>query len=183
MNAWDTSEAAIDGKSGSLMVNGCSFAKSGKHIQIASGFKGFTANGNTFAGSPSLTVASGVPAAIDHAAADFTKTGDSNVHNFRAEPKAGTSKVFDVTAYGAKADGESDDTAAIQKAIDAAASAGGGIVYFPAGQYCVRGALDVKDKVELRGVNARPAPFPDGGLHSRTVYGPRERLTARPPSL
>ena len=172
VNAWDTSEAAIDGKSGSLMVNGCSFAKSGKHIQIASGFKGFTANGNTFAGSPSLTVASGVPAAIDHAAADFTKTGDSNVHNFRAEPKAGTSKVFDVTAYGAKADGESDDTAAIQKAIDAAESAGGGIVYFPAGQYCVRGALDVKDKVELRGVNA-------GQHHSRTAASILELYTGR----
>ncbi|EHI55951.1 hypothetical protein HMPREF9333_00994 [Johnsonella ignava ATCC 51276] len=40
-------------------------------------------------------------------------------------------------AYGAAADGVSDDTAAIQKAIDAASAAGGGIVDIPAGNYMI----------------------------------------------
>lgn len=50
---------------------------------------------------------------------------------------------FDVTdaAYGATGDGSTDDTAAIQAAIDAAEAAGGGVVYFPAGVYIVGGAL------------------------------------------
>jgi uncharacterized repeat protein (TIGR02543 family) len=49
------------------------------------------------------------------------------------------SPVFDVTdpAYGADPTGTSDSTAAIQAAIDAAASAGGGVVYLPAGTYRV----------------------------------------------
>jgi polygalacturonase len=43
--------------------------------------------------------------------------------------------VFDVRAYGAKGDGRALDTAAIQRAIDAAGAAGGGRVEFPAGTY------------------------------------------------
>lgn len=48
---------------------------------------------------------------------------------------------FDVTDYGATGDGVTDDTAEIQAAIDAAEAAGGGVVYFPAGQYVVGGTL------------------------------------------
>jgi hypothetical protein len=43
--------------------------------------------------------------------------------------------VFDVKAYGATGDGTTDDTAAIQSAVDAAHTAGGGTVWFPAGTY------------------------------------------------
>ncbi len=37
--------------------------------------------------------------------------------------------------FGAKGDGKALDNAAIDKAIDAAAAAGGGTVLFPAGSY------------------------------------------------
>ncbi len=46
-----------------------------------------------------------------------------------------TARVFDVTAFGAKGDGKSLDTASVNKAIEAAASAGGGRVILPAGNY------------------------------------------------
>ncbi|MES3023658.1 MAG: glycosyl hydrolase family 28-related protein [Pseudomonadota bacterium] len=42
---------------------------------------------------------------------------------------------FDVRSHGAKGDGRSLDTDAINRAIGAAAAAGGGTVVFPAGQY------------------------------------------------
>ena len=42
---------------------------------------------------------------------------------------------YDVRTYGAKGDGITLDTKAINDAIDAAAGAGGGTVYFPAGTY------------------------------------------------
>lgn len=43
--------------------------------------------------------------------------------------------VYNVKKYGAKGDGKNIDTKAIDKAIDAANAAGGGTVYFPAGDY------------------------------------------------
>ena len=43
--------------------------------------------------------------------------------------------VYDVRTFGAKGDGKVLDTPAINKAIEAAASAGGGTVRFPAGTY------------------------------------------------
>lgn len=48
---------------------------------------------------------------------------------------------LNVKDYGAEGDGTTDDTDAIQDAIDAAAAAGGGVVYFPAGVYIVGGSL------------------------------------------
>jgi polygalacturonase len=43
--------------------------------------------------------------------------------------------VYDVTAFGAKGDGKTIDSPAINRAIDAAAAGGGGTVYFRAGNY------------------------------------------------
>jgi len=43
--------------------------------------------------------------------------------------------IFDVRTYGATGDGKTLDTAAINRAIDEATAAGGGVVVFPAGSY------------------------------------------------
>lgn len=48
------------------------------------------------------------------------------------------SATFDVTKYGAVGDGETMSTAAIQKTIDAASAAGGGIVLIPEGEFLTR---------------------------------------------
>lgn len=58
-------------------------------------------------------------------------------------------KTFAVTAYGAKADGKTPATDAIQRAIDAAHAVGGGVVTFESGTY-LTGALFVKSHVHLR---------------------------------
>jgi hypothetical protein len=49
--------------------------------------------------------------------------------------------IFNVENYGAVHDGTTDDTDAIQAAINAAFSAGGGQVYFPKGVYIIGGPL------------------------------------------
>jgi hypothetical protein len=58
----------------------------------------------------------------------------------------------DVRDFGAKGDGKTDDTAAFQKALDAAAKAGGGVVYAPRGNYLFAGHLNVPSAVTLKGV-------------------------------
>jgi hypothetical protein len=54
-----------------------------------------------------------------------------------------------VADFGAKGDGTTLNTVSLQKAIEAAAAAGGGVVTFPKGSY-LSGALFVKSGVELR---------------------------------
>lgn len=48
-----------------------------------------------------------------------------------ATPPAPHATVYDVRDYGAKGDGSANDTPAVDKAITAAGSAGGGTVRFP----------------------------------------------------
>jgi hypothetical protein len=59
---------------------------------------------------------------------------------------------FNVADFGAAGDGQTDDTAAFQKALDAAAKAGGGVVYAPRGNYFFAGSLNVPNAVTLAGV-------------------------------
>jgi polygalacturonase len=56
--------------------------------------------------------------------------------------------TFDVTKYGAKGDGSTDNTNAFKAAIDACNAAGGGHVIVPSGTY-VTGAVYLKSNVDL----------------------------------
>lgn len=56
--------------------------------------------------------------------------------------------VFNVRDYGVLGDGETLDTPAIQKAIDACATAGGGRVVMPPGKY-LSGTVHLKSNVTL----------------------------------
>jgi polygalacturonase len=64
-------------------------------------------------------------------------------------------KHFPITSYGAVADGKTNNTTAIQKAIDEASRTGGGKVTIPAGDF-LTGVLYLKSNVELNlSTNAR----------------------------
>ena len=58
------------------------------------------------------------------------------------------SAFFNVKDYGAKGDGVSLDSKAINKAIDAAAGAGGGTVYLPAGNY-LSGSVHLQSNISI----------------------------------
>jgi hypothetical protein len=67
---------------------------------------------------------------------------------------------YNVVHYGATGDGTTDDTAAIQSAIDSALAAGGGIVFFPAGGTYIVSQLNVSEGLIIEGYGAtvkRPA--------------------------
>src|SRR5205823_3366526 len=65
-----------------------------------------------------------------------------------AATAAAPASPFDVRSFGATGDGKSLDTAAINRAIDAAAAAGGGTVLFPAGTY-LSTSIHLKSNVGL----------------------------------
>jgi hypothetical protein len=60
--------------------------------------------------------------------------------------------AHNVRDYGAQGDGKTDDTAAFQKALDAAGGAGGGTVHAPRGNYLFKGHLNVPNAVTLEGI-------------------------------
>ena len=56
--------------------------------------------------------------------------------------------TYNIKEYGAKGNGKTSNTTAINKAIKACSEAGGGIVLVPAGKY-VSGTIEMLDNVEL----------------------------------
>lgn len=95
---------------------------------------------------------------------DFLKRAGASVAGCMIARAAGEG-AFDVKAFGAKGDGAAEDTPAINKAIDAAAAAGGGTVVFPAGNYLCY-SIHLKSNVELHlenGATIIAADTPEGG--------------------
>jgi polygalacturonase len=73
--------------------------------------------------------------------------------------------VFDVHQYGATGDGKTLDTDAVNRAIDAAATAGGGVVLFPPGTYLCF-SIHLKSNVHLhleQGATIQAAESPKPG--------------------
>lgn len=61
--------------------------------------------------------------------------GQKRMSQPAAASGASCQSVYNVRDFGAKGDGRSDDTKAIQSALDHAIDHGGGTVYFPNGRY------------------------------------------------
>ena len=93
-----------------------------------------------------LLAAVAAAAALGDTVEEREKRTDEIAQWLPAEPKA--DGAFDVRDFDAKGEGETKDTAAIQRAIDAASAAGGGEVLLPKGIYLC-GSVFLKNGVDF----------------------------------
>ena len=70
--------------------------------------------------------------------------------------KISYSDVYNVKELGAKGDGITDDTEAIQNALNVAGEKNGGIVFLPVGSYLIKGNLIIPENVTLEGIWRAP---------------------------
>ena len=90
------------------------------------------------------------------------------------------SAEFDVKAFGAAGDGKKKDTAAIARAIDAAAKEGGGTVVISPGRY-LTGALTLKSNVTLdveAGATLLGSPDPEDYPLRENVWGEKKEYSS-----
>jgi polygalacturonase len=80
-------------------------------------------------------------------------------------------KVYDITNFGAIGDGVTDNSAAIQEAIDTCSKKGGGIVRIPGGSVFMSGPFDLKSFVNLHVESgARLLANPDESVYTRSAF-------------
>lgn len=78
---------------------------------------------------------------------------------------------FNVTGYGAKGNGVTDDAKAIQRAIDACSAAGGGSVIIPSGKTFMAGPLHLKSNVDLHlQPNSVLLANPDEAVYTESTF-------------
>ena len=153
---------------------------------------------------PSVTL-SGV-ATLDGILASFKSMGIAEGISVTSKIFDAGGAVFNVKAYGAKGDGVTDDTTAIQAAINAANALPGGKVFLPPGQYGISATLTVTATQGTTGASlvpsfvgsSTPGRIGDGGsdISSTSIiclptfptgdmvlaYYPPTADTSRPPS-
>lgn len=153
VTALDASNQAVTSYSGTVH-----FTSSDPHAQLpadstmVSGSEAFSAT-LTAAGNQTITVTEKSTSSIN---------GSSNSINVGSLAGA-----FPVEWFGAKSDGVTDDTAAIQNAINAAAAAGGGSVVLKVARYFTTGTLSIPAGVVLCG--AIQGPFDVAGVNPATT--------------
>lgn len=139
---------------GNATFLGCSFRSPADHIMLGDEVNAVAIAGCSYNESKRIVNTSGSPNVIlSDGTIPKTKIpylaypGDK----VKKPPKAELIVVTDAS-WGAAKDGKTDDSAAIQKALDHAAKNGGGTVFLPGGEYAVRGIITIPANVELRGV-------------------------------
>lgn len=88
---------------------------------------------------------------------------------------AGAQTVYNVTDFGAKADGVTDDATALQAAIDQCSASGGGTVLIPAGKTLMCSPIHLKSNINLHlEPNSCLLANPDESVYHESAFGANE---------
>ena len=131
---------------------------SGTFVVVTEGTAGtgtawrISTTGTITVGTTSIDFARAVWSSAD--GVEVTATGSTTARSLALR----FADIFNVRDYGAVGDGVTDDTAAIQTAINAAGAVGGGIVYFPLGTYLISSALVINvSNIQVEGSGSSAA--------------------------
>jgi hypothetical protein len=183
---------AVDANGGSIAIEDSTFmpfssASPNRHIRLGGRVSSAVILGNIFSGDAYIDTVdpSRLRLEIDHADYSFDSFS-ADEYEFAKHPSPAKTSVRDLYVvteppFGAAGDGCTDDTDAIQRALDMAGDSGGGIVYLPAGRYRMDGHLSVPPGVEFRGVHDVPHhTISDGSVLLAYVKGDRGKENGTP---
>lgn len=138
---------------GTFTAVDCDFNNSAPQIVLNRGSRSIL-TGNRFGSAPQIQNNSNFESTIDH-----NPVSIDPLPSFPTMTPQ-TRKPTRLVLYNAAAapfyavnDGVTDNTSAIQNALNTAAAAGGGVVFLPPGKYKVLGTLTVPSNVELKGAS------------------------------
>ena len=152
---------AIYARNGTAMIEACTFNRDATQVYLSPQVQGAAILGNCCRGARPIenhSLSSDVK--IDHTPLGIPDL-PASLTQYRYLPKRKPLRpenFFNVAAapYRAVKGGRQDCTAAMQRALDDAAAAGGGTVFVPGGVWRLDGTLIIPGGVELRGINTHP---------------------------
>ena len=159
MMACDFRQGALRMDRGYLSVSHSDFAGGQPvHIELDGDVRGATILGNRFPDGARIIDRTLYPVHINHAPLAASPLPAYDFRKPATPRRPAKSDLFVVTAapHNAQGNGVTDDTAAFQSALAAAAANGGGTVFVPGGTYRLNGSLTVPAGVELRGIFDTP---------------------------
>jgi hypothetical protein len=158
-------KGAVDIRSGSFSSTDADYTNDFPHLTIGMDAR-VILTGNRFTDNTQINNRSQFESKIDHTPMNLSPLpAFPRVHPEEQKQKPDRHAFYLATAepFNAKGDAVTDNTNAIQSALDQAGLAGGGIVFLPPGKYKVTGHLVIPAGVELRGsVDIRSTPNTPG---------------------
>jgi uncharacterized protein YjdB len=157
----------------------CDFNNSAPQIVIEKDSRAII-TGNRFKNSVQIKNTSVFVSTIDHTPITLTPLPDfPQIVPETHKPAKQVMFLATAAPYNAVPDGTTDNTVALQAALDAAGSNGGGVVFLPPGKYKVLGNLNVPTGVELKGsVDVSTSPTGPGSVLE--VYAGKGSATGTP---
>jgi len=144
---------------GAVAVTSCIIKEQNTVITLGESIKGASIAGTDFKGGSAKIVNRGPKSALKFSSepVKLYKFPEYNGNKQRVgKPAKEELYVVTESRWGASSGDIQDDTRAIQKALDYAGKTGGGVVFVPAGDYVIKGILQIPSGVELRGVHDVP---------------------------
>jgi hypothetical protein len=164
---------------GTSSITDCDFNNESPQISLTKASRAVV-TGNRFSKGAQITNTSIFASIIDHSPVEVSALPEFP-DDYYESPKPAREALYVVTdePFNAKNDGVTDNTVAIQNALNKAHEDGGGYVFLPPGKYKVLGNLTVPTGVELKGsVDVMTTPTGPGSVLE--VYAGKNTPSATP---